>query len=131
CKFQDPNVHNCDDSNLYSCSNCVAVSSSIDSGNKNINRFIKNTQTSTEKYLEWVPFKEFNDLKKIGQDEIKEYLPDKYDIWLEFKKAEDKRLEVIKSKKPFVKNPGYEHPNSRYYSKLLNPMLESINSTIT
>ncbi|RHZ57543.1 hypothetical protein Glove_386g22 [Diversispora epigaea] len=57
--------------------------------------------------------------------------PDKYYIWLEFKEAENKRLEMIKSKKPFVKNPGYEHPNSRYYSTSLNSMLESINSTIS
>ncbi|RHZ74577.1 hypothetical protein Glove_220g34 [Diversispora epigaea] len=49
----------------------------------------------------------------------------------ELNKAEDKRLEMIKSKKPFVKNPGYEHPNSRYYSISLNSMLESINSTIS
>ncbi|RHZ57514.1 hypothetical protein Glove_386g33 [Diversispora epigaea] len=28
----------------------------------------------------------------------------------ELNKAEDKRLEMIKSKKPFVKNPGFEHP---------------------
>ncbi|CAG8648481.1 8559_t:CDS:1, partial [Diversispora eburnea] len=50
------------------------------------------------------------------------YLLDKYYIWL-FKKAEDKRLEMVESKKPFVKNPGYEHPNSRYYSTSLNSML--------
>ncbi|RHZ43856.1 hypothetical protein Glove_851g7 [Diversispora epigaea] len=52
-----------------------------------------------------------------------------YDNWLKFKEAEKKRLEMVKSKKPFVKNPGYKHPNSRYYSILLNPMLESISST--
>ncbi|RHZ61598.1 hypothetical protein Glove_346g195 [Diversispora epigaea] len=67
----------------------------------------------------------------LGEDYIKRYYPEKYDIWLEFKKAEDKRLEMVKSKKPFVKNPGYEHPNSRYYSTSLNSMLESINSTVT
>ncbi|RHZ43850.1 hypothetical protein Glove_851g14 [Diversispora epigaea] len=53
------------------------------------------------------------------------------DMWSEFNEAENKRLEMVESKKPFVKNPGYEHPNSRYYSTLLNPMLESINSTIS
>ncbi|RHZ61696.1 hypothetical protein Glove_346g100 [Diversispora epigaea] len=52
--------------------------------------------------------------------------PDKYE---EFKKAEDKRLEMIKLNKPFV--TGCEHPNSRYYSTSLNSMLGSINSTIT
>ncbi|RHZ61661.1 hypothetical protein Glove_346g78 [Diversispora epigaea] len=50
---------------------------------------------------------------------------------LEFDEAEKKRLEMVESKKPFVKNPGYEHPNSRYYSRSLNSMLESINTTIT
>ncbi|RHZ57537.1 hypothetical protein Glove_386g7 [Diversispora epigaea] len=48
----------------------------------------------------------------------------------EFNEAEKKRLEMIKSKKPFVKNLGYEHPNSSYYSTSLNSMLESINSSI-
>ncbi|RHZ61735.1 hypothetical protein Glove_346g125 [Diversispora epigaea] len=57
--------------------------------------------------------------------------PDRYNNWLEFKEAEKKRLEMVELKKPFVKNPGYEHPNSRYYSTSLNSMLESINSTIT
>ncbi|RHZ43846.1 hypothetical protein Glove_851g10 [Diversispora epigaea] len=52
-------------------------------------------------------------------------------MWSEFNEAEKKRLEMVESKKPFVKNPGYEHPNSRYYSTLLNPMLESINSKIS
>ncbi|RHZ74574.1 hypothetical protein Glove_220g30 [Diversispora epigaea] len=66
-----------------------------------------------------------------SEDETKKYYPDKYDIWLEFNEAEKKRLEMIKSKKQFVKNPGYEHPNSRYYSISLNSMLESINSTIS
>ncbi|CAG8596934.1 9390_t:CDS:1, partial [Diversispora eburnea] len=54
-------------------------------------------------------------------------------IWLEFQNAEKKRLEMIKSKKPFVNNPGYEHPESRYFSRSLNFMLESIsiiNSTL-
>ncbi|RHZ74608.1 hypothetical protein Glove_220g24 [Diversispora epigaea] len=50
---------------------------------------------------------------------------------LEFNEAEKKRLEMIEFKKPFVKNPGYEHPNSRYYSRSLNSMLESINSTVS
>ncbi|RHZ61689.1 hypothetical protein Glove_346g180 [Diversispora epigaea] len=63
------------------------------------------------------------------EDFIKKYHPHKYDIWLEFNKAEKKRLEMVESKNPFVKNPGYEHPNSRYYSTPLNSMLESINST--
>ncbi|RHZ74584.1 hypothetical protein Glove_220g17 [Diversispora epigaea] len=54
-----------------------------------------------------------------------------HDNWLKFNEAEEKRLEMVESKKPFVKNPGYEHPNSRYYSILLNPMLESISSTIS
>ncbi|RHZ75507.1 hypothetical protein Glove_213g132 [Diversispora epigaea] len=52
-------------------------------------------------------------------------------MWSVFNEAEKKRLEMVKSKKPFVKNPGYEHPNSRYYSISLNSMLESINSKIT
>ncbi|RHZ47031.1 hypothetical protein Glove_595g13 [Diversispora epigaea] len=54
-----------------------------------------------------------------------------YNIWLEIKEAEKKRLEMVESKKPFVKNPGYEHPNSRYYSRSLNSMLESINSKVS
>ncbi|RHZ61627.1 hypothetical protein Glove_346g143 [Diversispora epigaea] len=66
----------------------------------------------------------------LFEDYVKKHHPDKYDVWLEFKKAEGKRLEMIISKKPFVKNPGYEHPNSRYYSTSLNSMLESISSTI-
>ncbi|RHZ75441.1 hypothetical protein Glove_213g3 [Diversispora epigaea] len=53
------------------------------------------------------------------------------DMWSEFNEAEKKRCEMVKSKKPFVKNSGYEHPNSRYYSISLNSMLESINSTIS
>lgn len=47
------------------------------------------------------------------------------DIYLD---AENKRLEMIKSNKPFVKNPGYMHPNSRYYSVSLDSLLESIGS---
>ncbi|RHZ58767.1 hypothetical protein Glove_368g4 [Diversispora epigaea] len=54
---------------------------------------------------------------------IEKNYPDKYDIWLEFKKAEKARLEMIKSKKP---NPLYEHPNSKYFSISLDSMLESI-----
>ncbi|RHZ61629.1 hypothetical protein Glove_346g141 [Diversispora epigaea] len=65
------------------------------------------------------------------KDVIKKYNPNEYDFWLEFNEAEKKRRKMIESKKPFVKNPGYEHPNSRYYSTSLNSMLESINSTIT
>ncbi|RHZ57545.1 hypothetical protein Glove_386g25 [Diversispora epigaea] len=65
------------------------------------------------------------------EDFVKRYCPEKYDIWLDVKKAEKKRLEMVESKKPFVKNPGYEHPNSRYYSTSLNSMLESINSTVS
>ncbi|RHZ61722.1 hypothetical protein Glove_346g179 [Diversispora epigaea] len=64
-----------------------------------------------------------------SEDYIKKHHPEIYDIWLEFNEAEKKRLEMVESKKPFVKNPGYEHPNSRYYSTSLNSMLESINST--
>ncbi|CAG8537242.1 14_t:CDS:2, partial [Diversispora eburnea] len=59
---------------------------------------------------------------------IKQYHPKQYKIWFG---AEKKRLEMIRSKKPFVKKPGYEHPNSRYYSTSLNSMLESFNSTIS
>ncbi|RHZ47033.1 hypothetical protein Glove_595g10 [Diversispora epigaea] len=62
---------------------------------------------------------------------IKKFYPDKYNDWLEINEAEKKRLEMIESKKPFVKNPGYEHPGSRYYSVLLNSMLESINSKVS
>ncbi|RHZ74588.1 hypothetical protein Glove_220g45 [Diversispora epigaea] len=68
---------------------------------------------------------------RYSEDNIKKYHPDKYYIWLEFNEAEKKRLEMIEFKKPFVKNPGYEHPNSRYYSRSLNSMLESINSTVS
>ncbi|RHZ43808.1 hypothetical protein Glove_853g12 [Diversispora epigaea] len=45
------------------------------------------------------------------------------------KKAEIKRLEMIKFNELFVKNPGYEH--SRYYSISLISILESINSSIS
>ncbi|RHZ61640.1 hypothetical protein Glove_346g21 [Diversispora epigaea] len=65
------------------------------------------------------------------EDHLEKDRPCEHDFWLEFYKAEDKRLEMVESKKPFVKNPGYEHPNSRYYSRSLNSMLESIDSTIS
>ncbi|RHZ61603.1 hypothetical protein Glove_346g193 [Diversispora epigaea] len=65
------------------------------------------------------------------EDYVKECHSEIYDIWLEFKKAEKKRLEMVFYIQPFVKNPGYEHPNSRYYSTSLNSMLESINSTVS
>ncbi|RHZ61731.1 hypothetical protein Glove_346g30 [Diversispora epigaea] len=65
------------------------------------------------------------------EDHLEKHRPCEHDFWLEFYKAEDKRLEMVESKKPFVKNPGYEHPNSRYYSRSLNSMLESIDSTIS
>ncbi|RHZ75440.1 hypothetical protein Glove_213g2 [Diversispora epigaea] len=68
------------------------------------------------------------DYYKWRQGHFKKHYPD---MWLEFNKAEKKRYEMVKSKKPFVKNPGYEHPNSRNYSMSLNSMLESINSIIT
>ncbi|RHZ75535.1 hypothetical protein Glove_213g42 [Diversispora epigaea] len=75
-----------------------------------------------------------NEIYKLSND-FKIYyfekFTDKYDIWSEFNKAEKKRLEMVESKKPFVKNPGYEHPNSRYYSISLNSILESISSTMT
>ncbi|RHZ72863.1 hypothetical protein Glove_236g4 [Diversispora epigaea] len=67
----------------------------------------------------------------IAEDYVKKHFPGGYDGWLEFKGAEKKRLEMVESKKPFVKNPGYEHPNSKYYSTSLNSMLESINSTVS
>ncbi|CAG8511397.1 612_t:CDS:2 [Diversispora eburnea] len=144
------------------CYYCHGINSLIvvDSGNINIDNFIKGTQSSKnrigDRFLEWVPYKEFKDVKKIGQggfskifkatwkisdgmsnngtrseDEIKEFYPYSCDGWLEFNKAEDKRLEMVEFKKPFVKNPGYEHPNSRYYSTSLNSMIESINSTVS
>ncbi|RHZ43859.1 hypothetical protein Glove_851g8 [Diversispora epigaea] len=52
-------------------------------------------------------------------------------FWPHILAAEKKRDEMIELNKPFVNNPGYVHPNSRYYSTLLNPMLESISSTIS
>ncbi|RHZ74606.1 hypothetical protein Glove_220g26 [Diversispora epigaea] len=61
---------------------------------------------------------------EYSEDNIKKYHPDKYDILLEFNKAEKKRIKMIEFKKPFVKNPGY-------YSRSLNSMLESINSTVS
>ncbi|RHZ50945.1 hypothetical protein Glove_487g8 [Diversispora epigaea] len=67
-----------------------------------------------------------SDLEFSQQSDIKKHYPDKY--WLEFQKAEKKRKEMIKFKKSFVNKPGYEHPESRYFSILLD--LESI-STIT
>ncbi|CAG8628707.1 865_t:CDS:1, partial [Diversispora eburnea] len=75
----------------------------------------------------------FQDYENVHlfEDYVKKYHPNKYNIWSEFKKAEDKRLEMIESKKSFVKNPGYEHPNSRYYSRSLNSILEYINSTVS
>ncbi|CAG8651442.1 1941_t:CDS:1, partial [Diversispora eburnea] len=63
--------------------------------------------------------------------DINIHYSDQYDIWLELNKAEKKRLKMVESNKPFVKNPGYEHPNSRYYSISLNSMLKSINSTVS
>ncbi|RHZ75436.1 hypothetical protein Glove_213g39 [Diversispora epigaea] len=72
--------------------------------------------------------KKFNNYHCFSESYVKKHYPD---IWLEFNEAEKKLLEMVKSKKPFVKNPGYVHPNSRYYSTLINPMLESINSTIS
>ncbi|RHZ61611.1 hypothetical protein Glove_346g119 [Diversispora epigaea] len=81
---------------------------------------------------------EFNELSTTfhyyyyhSEDYVKNNKPDKFDVWLEFKEANQTRFEMIESKKPFVKNSGYEHPNSRYYSTLLNPMLESISSRIS
>ncbi|RHZ58753.1 hypothetical protein Glove_368g14 [Diversispora epigaea] len=40
------------------------------------------------------------------------------------KDTPESRLEMIKSKKPFVDNLGFEHPGTRYFSRLLD--LESI-----
>ncbi|RHZ57535.1 hypothetical protein Glove_386g16 [Diversispora epigaea] len=83
---------------------------------------------------------EFSELYKsfkyyyFTPDRFQKHKPDKYDTydtWLKCDEAEKKRLEMIKFKKPFVKNPGYENPNSRYYSISLNSMLESINSTVS
>ncbi|RHZ43852.1 hypothetical protein Glove_851g16 [Diversispora epigaea] len=67
--------------------------------------------------IKFINYKYFNSRKKLNEKN-----PDEYDIWLEFEEAEEKRLKMVEFKKPFVKNPGYEHPNSRYYSTLLNPM---------
>ncbi|CAG8516160.1 2677_t:CDS:2 [Diversispora eburnea] len=105
----------------------------FDHWNINIDNFIIGTRSSTNRrgnrFLEWLPFKEFEDVTKIGGINYEGII--KYNSWLEFNKSEKKRLEMVESKKPFVKNPGYEHPNSRYFSRSLNSMLESINSTIT
>ncbi|RHZ74590.1 hypothetical protein Glove_220g47 [Diversispora epigaea] len=68
-----------------------------------------------------------NEIYKLSNNFFYFFFPKK----LEFIEAEKKRLEMIEFKKPFVKNPGYEHPNSRYYSRSLNSMLESINSTVS
>src|SRR6185436_14751470 len=87
--------------------------------------------TIDEIYQLILDFKYYCDHSKY---DIEKRYPGKYEIWLEFKKAEKERLEMIKSKKPFVNNPGYEHPESRYFSRLLDSMLESIsiiNSSIS
>ncbi|RHZ61697.1 hypothetical protein Glove_346g101 [Diversispora epigaea] len=73
----------------------------------------------------------FYDTRYYDVDYNKNFCPYVYDIRLKFNEAEKKRLEMVESKKPFVKNPGYEHPNSRYYNISLNSMLESINSTVS
>ncbi|RHZ75538.1 hypothetical protein Glove_213g48 [Diversispora epigaea] len=75
--------------------------------------------------------KDLSTLYGNDSESIIRYNPDKYENWLKLNKAEKKRLEMIKSKKPFVKNPGFEHPNSRYYSISLNSILESMNSTVS
>ena len=53
------------------CYYCYGLNSLADSGNINIDNFIKGTQSSKNsidnRFLEWVPFKEFKDVKKIGQ----------------------------------------------------------------
>ncbi|RHZ47028.1 hypothetical protein Glove_595g7 [Diversispora epigaea] len=79
--------------------------------------------TIDEIYQLFIDFKYYCDHSK---DDTKKHYPDKCDILLEFQKAEKVRLEMIKSKKPFVNNPFYEHPNSRYFSTPLDSMLESI-----
>ncbi|CAG8511569.1 2824_t:CDS:2 [Diversispora eburnea] len=66
-----------------------------------------------------------------SEDEINKVYPYSYNMWSGFNEAVSKRLEMVEFKKPFAKNPGYEHPNSRYYSTSLNSMLKSINSTVT
>ncbi|RHZ61684.1 hypothetical protein Glove_346g186 [Diversispora epigaea] len=76
-------------------------------------------------------FEEYYKNYYYSEDYFKQYYPDQYDSWLELKEAEKKRLEMIESKKPFVKNPGYEHLDSRYYSRSLNSMIESINSKVS
>ncbi|RHZ58759.1 hypothetical protein Glove_368g20 [Diversispora epigaea] len=78
--------------------------------------------TIDEIYQLFLDFKYYCDHSK--------YDIEKHDILLEFKKAEKKRLEMIKSKKTFVNRPLYEHPDLRYYSISLDSMLESINSDI-
>ncbi|RHZ58784.1 hypothetical protein Glove_368g33 [Diversispora epigaea] len=83
--------------------------------------------TIDEIYQLFLDFKYYCDHSK---DDIKKKYPDKYDISLKFKKAEKKRLEMIKSKKPFINNSLYERPNPRYYSISLDSMLESIDSGI-
>ncbi|CAG8573608.1 9636_t:CDS:2 [Diversispora eburnea] len=44
----------------------------VNSGNINIDRFIKGTlsrnNNNDDPFLEWVPFEEFEDVKKIGQE---------------------------------------------------------------
>ncbi|RHZ50929.1 hypothetical protein Glove_487g11 [Diversispora epigaea] len=74
--------------------------------------------TIDEIYQLFLDFEYYCDYSK---GDIKKNYPDKNDIWLEFKKAEKARLEMIKSK-----NPLYEHPNSKYFSISLDSMLESI-----
>ncbi|RHZ58769.1 hypothetical protein Glove_368g6 [Diversispora epigaea] len=76
--------------------------------------------TIDEIYQLFLDFEYYCDYSK---DDTKKKYPDKCDIWLEFKKAEKARLEMIKSKKP---NPLCEHPNSKYFSISLDSMLESI-----
>ncbi|RHZ88780.1 hypothetical protein Glove_21g200 [Diversispora epigaea] len=79
--------------------------------------------TMDEIYQLFLDFKYYCDHSK---GDIKKKYPDKCDILLEFKKAEEERREMIKSKKSFVNNPFHEHPNSRYFSIPLDSMLESI-----
>ncbi|RHZ57515.1 hypothetical protein Glove_386g32 [Diversispora epigaea] len=51
------------------CRRCNAMNSQIvDSGNKNIDDFIKKTQFSTKlKFLIWVPYENFTNVKHIGK----------------------------------------------------------------